>query len=475
MTTVALLLASVHGFSPRVISFHTDSRKHTVTSTAPLMLSRSSWAALDDGTPLGLLEKDADVVFSMIDADGDGAVTKGELCTRLSGFGYTQSSISNVFEKISADPSNSVLSLAEWRDAYIKHPTLRTAPGLGGALKAKFSADADAVFSLLDRDGNGVIESDELREYLVERSGYGEELPTKVLRAVDVDQSGGIDREEFRKAFIKYPSMRTAPGLGGDLPAAAARAVGAAAGTDSTATLRLATLKADGEATVARRTALATAYTMAALKIRGAETFARRAEMAAAYKVAALELEGAKTFTRRAEMAAAYKVAALELEGAKTIARRAEMQEALKAALEGAQTSRALPADPSPTTPVLSWYDTGMRLKSAVTVEEIVSMAPTTVSIIQATKANVVVKEAASPVPARPSRPATNLDAISYQSWGSVPTTPPESVAARPEVAPPVSGWASPRNAKAARRTLVLALVVAVAARVAGLPIRLLP
>ena len=36
-----------------------------------------------------------------------------------------------------------------------------------------------------------------------------------MLKAIDFDSSGEIDKEEFRLAFLKHPSLRSAPGLGG--------------------------------------------------------------------------------------------------------------------------------------------------------------------------------------------------------------------------------------------------------------------
>ena len=42
-----------------------------------------------------------------------------------------------------------------------------------------------------------------------------EDLVTKMFSKIDVDASGGIDPEELRAAFMKFPTLRTAPGLGG--------------------------------------------------------------------------------------------------------------------------------------------------------------------------------------------------------------------------------------------------------------------
>ena len=180
---------------------------------APRMEARSSWSALDDGTPLGLLEKDAEAVFDMLDTDSDGSITKAELSSKLEASGYSAETIEKVFGKIDTNADNKI-SQQEWGDAYVKYVTLRTAPGLGGALKEKLSADADKVFDAIDTDSNGTISSDEMRDHL-QGCGYESEFTDRMLKAIDFDASGEIDRDELRKAFIVHPSMRSAPGLGG--------------------------------------------------------------------------------------------------------------------------------------------------------------------------------------------------------------------------------------------------------------------
>ena len=39
----------------------------------------------------------------------------------------------------------------------------------------------------------------------------------QVFKSIDSDSSGGISAAEFRKAYVKHPTLRTAPGLGGSL------------------------------------------------------------------------------------------------------------------------------------------------------------------------------------------------------------------------------------------------------------------
>lgn len=172
---------------------------------------RSSWAALDDGTPAGVLEKDADAVFAMLDEDDSGDVTRAEMMTKLLACDYTEDRVEMVFGKIAN--ADGVITLESWRDAYIKYPTLRTAPGLGGALKEKLFADADTLFGAVDADGSGSISTEELQEHL-QKFGYDDALVATMIKAVDVDKSGEIDQDELRTAFLRHPAMRTAKGMG---------------------------------------------------------------------------------------------------------------------------------------------------------------------------------------------------------------------------------------------------------------------
>ena len=213
MLSIAMIVAS--GFMPTWVRPATMTRPGSVAHAGSVqMLVRSKSVAFDDGTPLGLLERDAKAVFSMLDENSDGEITKAELQTRLLSYGYTEDRIETVFGKIDTN-GDDVLSQEEFGDAYVQYPTLRTAPGLGGALKEKLNADADAVFDMLDANKDGTVEEKELVDYLVNGCGYADDLPATILKAVDFDKSGEVDRDEFRKAFIIHPSLRTAKGLGG--------------------------------------------------------------------------------------------------------------------------------------------------------------------------------------------------------------------------------------------------------------------
>ena len=125
--------------------------------------------------------------------------------------GYPDTRIDLVFATIDVDPTDGAITESEFAAAWIKHPTMRTAPGLGKALKEKLGGDSDELFRGLDRNTDGAITKDELQAHMIMCGYQQEDLVAKIFNAVDFDDSGGIDIEEFRKAYISYPSMR---GLG---------------------------------------------------------------------------------------------------------------------------------------------------------------------------------------------------------------------------------------------------------------------
>jgi len=73
--------------------------------------------------------------------------------------------------------------------------------------------DADAVFSVIDKDGNGSISADELTTHLVS-CGYKPEAVKKIFATLDTDGDGELSREELRAGMVNYTPLRKAPGLG---------------------------------------------------------------------------------------------------------------------------------------------------------------------------------------------------------------------------------------------------------------------
>ena len=73
--------------------------------------------------------------------------------------------------------------------------------------------DADAVFAVIDVNGDGSIDRAELMAHLT-KAGYAEAAVHMLFDKLDADKSESIERDELRAGFLKYTPLRTAPGLG---------------------------------------------------------------------------------------------------------------------------------------------------------------------------------------------------------------------------------------------------------------------
>merc|ERR1719237_866259 len=72
-------------------------------------------------------------------------------------------------------------------------------------------AYADQVFDVVDLDGNGVVDFDEMRQYLRTR-GYTDTAVNAVFRGMDANSDGELSRTEFEDGFTKYALVRQAVG-----------------------------------------------------------------------------------------------------------------------------------------------------------------------------------------------------------------------------------------------------------------------
>merc|ERR1712195_450004 len=94
---------------------------------------------------------DAEAAFSLLDLDGDGAVSKDEFGKYLITFGYTASASTKIFKQLDLD-GNGDINLSELRDGLDEYCSC-------GECEPKF---IEEVYT--DADGNGEIEREELRE-----------------------------------------------------------------------------------------------------------------------------------------------------------------------------------------------------------------------------------------------------------------------------------------------------------------------
>eukprot|EP00466_Bigelowiella_natans_P009999 jgi/Bigna1/90311/estExt_fgenesh1_pg.C_670039 len=68
---------------------------------------------------------------------------------------------------------------------------------------AKLNAVIDLVFDAVDKDNSGSVEEKELRVFLRQQVSFTEDECKCVFHAFDANKDGKMDKEEFRKLFLK--------------------------------------------------------------------------------------------------------------------------------------------------------------------------------------------------------------------------------------------------------------------------------
>ncbi|CAB9521633.1 Calcium-binding [Seminavis robusta] len=172
---------------------------------------------LEQKNRLDGLHRDADVIFSVIDADGSGTISRDELTSHLSASGFSEQVIDKIFAKLDKNKDESI-SQEEFRTGFAILPGLQSAPGLGN-FNAQFvkelHQDADQAFQAADADGNGSIDEFELKSHLGRMFGkYSEKAIENMFQLLDVNGDENISKEEFRDAFVRYSALRQAVGEG---------------------------------------------------------------------------------------------------------------------------------------------------------------------------------------------------------------------------------------------------------------------
>ena len=79
--------------------------------------------------------------------------------------------------------------------------------------KGRMESGADAVFAVIDKNGDGSVSRAEMTEHLL-KAGYNEAAVEVIFAKLDSDADGELSKEELREGFAKFAPLREAPGLG---------------------------------------------------------------------------------------------------------------------------------------------------------------------------------------------------------------------------------------------------------------------
>ena len=158
------------------------------------------------------ISRDADLVFAVLDKNGDGVVSREELCDHLFRAGYQDDVIDKWFDKSSLEKGGFV-SQDEMRTAFLSYPAMRTAPALGmnneGDIPEAIRMDATNFIFAVDSSRDGEIASPELESHM-SKLGFSTEAIAHVFAQLDLDANGVLTRDEIAEVFLKYSALRLA-------------------------------------------------------------------------------------------------------------------------------------------------------------------------------------------------------------------------------------------------------------------------
>ena len=211
MKKVALLslaAASVSAFtfpSPAKTSRQTSHNDIVPPLPSPGTKSFTTKLYANTDADLATIHRNADATFAVIDVDGGGTLSRSEFAKHLSVSGYNDETISKIFNKMDVNKDDEI-SREEFRNGMVMLAALQNAPGLG-SYNAEFVKeiyeDADQVFQSADRDGNGVIDREELREHMGRSfADYSEGAIDEIFRCIDVNDDSTITKGEVKVKIL---------------------------------------------------------------------------------------------------------------------------------------------------------------------------------------------------------------------------------------------------------------------------------
>ena len=193
--------------------------------SSPLFSTAAVWdddqEEEDTASNIESVHRDADVIFSIIDKDGNGYLELNELTNHLKPVGYTEKVIQSIFTKMDMN-NDGKISRQEFQGGMVLFAALQSAPGLGNynsEFVKEIHEDADQVFQSVDVNGDGSIDVKELKNHLkrtkvLESDKFSEVAVDRVFLMLDMDGNKRIEKEELRDAFARYSALRQAIGEG---------------------------------------------------------------------------------------------------------------------------------------------------------------------------------------------------------------------------------------------------------------------
>ena len=154
--------------------------------------------ALAQARPLSAREeKEMFEAFTLFDMDKNGSIDKMEMKNVMNTLGndLDETELELLFQEMDTD-GNHVISFKEFCRVMAREPNEEQTP----------KQVADAIFSMIDNDNSGKIETHELK-VLLKSFGLAEEEVDNAASLFDVDHSGDISKKEFQEIIERMKSF----------------------------------------------------------------------------------------------------------------------------------------------------------------------------------------------------------------------------------------------------------------------------
>jgi len=162
---------------------------------------------------LSLLQQWQQKIFSSIDSDGDGSVTKSELESAVTKAGGTSEEADALYSKLDPDNTGSVsesqfsanMPVPKLGDQMVSQLISYQSVDSGGSSNSKPTSQlASDLFSSIDTDGDGVISKSELETAVTNAGGSTDEADALYAK-LDPDNTGSVSESAFAQALQPPP------------------------------------------------------------------------------------------------------------------------------------------------------------------------------------------------------------------------------------------------------------------------------